>query len=162
VQKLKKLKLYLETSVWNFLFADDAPDKKALTEKLYSEIQSGKYSIFISEIVMREINNAEASKRKLLASEIVRFDPVVLMENSDSLELIQYYLENGLLTTKQSADLGHVAMATINEMDILVSWNMRHIVKRKTKVLVNALNQIRGYRTIEICTPEEVIDNDGD
>jgi hypothetical protein len=45
---MKRLKLYLETSVWNFLFADDAPDKKAATEKLFSEIENGKYAIFIS------------------------------------------------------------------------------------------------------------------
>lgn len=46
---MKKLRLYLETSVWNFLFADDATEKKTATEKLFSEIGSGKYSIFISK-----------------------------------------------------------------------------------------------------------------
>lgn len=111
---------------------------------------------------MREINDADVSKRKRLVSEIVKYEPVVLDEDSEVLDLVQYYIDNQLLTEKHSADIGHVAVATINEIDILVSWNMRHIVKRKTKVVVNALNQIRGYRPIEICTPEEVIDNDND
>ncbi len=159
---MKKLRLYLETSVWNFLFADDAPEKKTATEKLFSEVESGKHLIFISEIVMREINDADVSKRKRLVSEIIKYEPVVLDEDSEVLALVQYYLDNQLLTEKQSADIGHVAVVTTNEIDILVSWNMRHIVKRKTKVMVNALNQIRGYRPIEICTPEEVIENDND
>ena len=83
-------------------------------------------------------------------------------EDSEITDLVQYYLSNNLLTENQLADIGHVAMATANEMDILVSWNMRHIVKRNTKVIVNALNQMRGYRSIDIYTPEEVIENDAD
>jgi len=159
---LKKLRLYLETSVWNFLFADDAPYKKEATEKLFSEIEQGEYSIFISDIVLREINNASDLKRKKLVDKIVKYSPVALDEDAEVANLVQYYLENGLLTEKQSADISHLSVATVNEIDVLVSWNMRHIVKRKTKILVNALNQIRGYRPIEICTPEEVIDYDTD
>jgi hypothetical protein len=48
---MRKPKLYLETSVWNFLFADDAPEKKKATEKFFSEVKAGKYEIFISETV---------------------------------------------------------------------------------------------------------------
>lgn len=159
---MKQLKLYLETSVWNFLFADDAPDKKEATEKLFSEIAQGRHLIFISEIVLREINNAGSEKRKMLVNKIVEFDPVVFDENYESSNLVRFYLDNGLLSERQSADISHLAVAAVNEIDVLVSWNMRHIVKRKTRVLVNALNQIRGYRSIEICTPEEVIEYDAD
>jgi hypothetical protein len=92
----------------------------------------------------------------------MKYHPAVLEEDNEVLELVRHYLANEMLTEKQLADMGHAAVASINEMDILVSCNMRHIVKRKTKVMVNALNQIRGYRPIEICTPEEVIENDND
>ena len=136
--------------------------QKTATEKLFSEIENGKYAIFVSEIVMREIYDAEISIRTKLVNQIIRYQPVVLEEDSEVLELVQHYLANQLLSDRQLADMGHAAVASINEMDILVSWNMRHIVKRKTKVMVNALNQIRGYRPIEICTPEEVIENDND
>ncbi|MEW5947577.1 MAG: hypothetical protein AB1742_15415 [bacterium] len=52
---MKKLKLYIETSVWNFLFADDAPEEKAVTERLFKDVEAGKYDIFISETVNVEI-----------------------------------------------------------------------------------------------------------
>lgn len=84
---MKQLKLYLETSVWNFLFADDAPDKTEATEKLFSEIAQGRHLIFISEIVLREINNARSEKRKMLVNKIVEFDPVVFDENYESSNL---------------------------------------------------------------------------
>lgn len=155
---MKKLKLYIETSVWNFLFADEAPEKKKATEALFKEIEEGKYSLFISEIVVNEINKAPIDKQELLAGEIHKYKPVVLEDSDESQELVSYYLRNGLLTENQMADLGHVAIATVNEMDILASWNMRHIVKRRTRTMVNALNQLRGYRTLDICTPEEAIE----
>lgn len=159
---MKRQRLYLETSIWNFLFADDAPDKKAITEKLFSEISQGKYSIYISELVMKEVNNAGEIKRRKLVGEIIKYDPIMLDDNLETADLVRFYLANNLLTENQLADVEHLAVATINEMDILVSWNMRHIVKRNTKIVVNALNQIKGYKPMDICTPEEVIENDDD
>lgn len=45
-------------------------------------------------------------------------------------------------------------------MDVVVSWNMKHIVKLKTRMEINGINKIYGYKEIELCTPEEVIDNE--
>lgn len=155
---MKRLKLYLETSVWNFLLADDAPDKRAATELLFREIESGKYSIFVSNVVTQEIRRAPLQKKQLLAGILERYKPIFLEDSEEARVLVSRYIQNGLLTPNHTADLTHVAMATINEMDMLVSWNMRHIVKHRTRTLVNAVNQIHGYRTIDICTPEEVVD----
>lgn len=58
----KRLKLYFDTSVFNFAFADDAPDKKAMTLKLIEEIKAGKYEVYISTIVLREIKEAPTEK----------------------------------------------------------------------------------------------------
>jgi len=52
------LKLYLETSVWNFLFADDAPEKRDITKAFFLEVEAGRYDIFVSEVVMAEIEDA--------------------------------------------------------------------------------------------------------
>jgi hypothetical protein len=43
-------------------------------------------------------------------------------------------------------------------MDAIISWNFRHIVKLKTKVEVNGVNKLLGYKEVEICSPEEVIE----
>jgi len=84
---MKKLKLYLETTIWNFLFADDAPEKKRITEQLFREIAGGKYEIFISELVTAEINDAPVNKRDKLREKIQLYDPKELTSNQDVEEL---------------------------------------------------------------------------
>ena len=58
----KKLTLYFDTSIINFAFSDDAPDKKTRTLKLIEEIRAGRYEVFISDIVLREILEAPDTK----------------------------------------------------------------------------------------------------
>ena len=52
---MKKLNLYIETSVWNFIFADDAPEKQAQTKEFFKEVKNGIHKIFISPLVISEI-----------------------------------------------------------------------------------------------------------
>lgn len=157
---MKKLKLYIETSVWDFLFAEDAPEKRYITRRLFKEISSGRYEVFISEVVVREIEKAPGETRERLAGVIEKYQPFMLDDSVESRELVYNYVKNGLLSDEQYSDLLHVAVSTTNEMDILVSWNMKHIVKMKTKTLVNKINHYCGYRGIEICTPNEVLEYD--
>ncbi|MEW5946737.1 MAG: hypothetical protein AB1742_11110 [bacterium] len=157
---MKKLKLYVETSVWNFLFAEDAPDKRALTERLFEEIETGKYDIFISDVVEKELGNAPEEVENRLVGALKKYRPKMLEYSEESRGLVYYYIGNGLLSEEQLADLSHVALATENEIDILVSWNLKHIVRMKTKTMVNELNHLRGLRGIEICTPKEVLEYD--
>jgi len=63
-----------------------------------------------------------------------------------------------IIPEKYRADALHIAFATFYEMDVLVSYNLRHIVKLKTRRLVNYINLLEGYRNLEIGTPEEVIE----
>ena len=67
------------------------------------------------------------------------------------------YAEAGLVPDKAYRDLVHVAAATVNNMDFLISWNLSHIVRAKTIVEVNAINILEGYRDIKICTVLEVL-----
>ena len=108
---MRKPKLYLETSVWNFLFADDAPDKKKATETFFDEIEAGKFDIFISETVRAEIYNAPLSKQKMLDGAIDKYKPVELELDEDVRQLAQLYLDNGVLT----AVIRRARKATIRE-----------------------------------------------
>lgn len=153
---MKKLKLYIETSVWNFLLAYDAPDKMRDTVRFFEEIQSGDYELFVSEMVMTEIRRApETTKNKLLAK-ISEFEPEELEVTPEIRRLAAKYAEAGFLTGKAYEDLVHAAVATVNNMDFLVSWNLKHIVKVKTIVEINTVNVIEGYRELKICTVLEV------
>jgi hypothetical protein len=61
-----KPRLYLETSVWNFVFADDAPEKKHITLTFFDKVKEDEYEIFISDTVIQEIERADESKKRLL------------------------------------------------------------------------------------------------
>lgn len=155
---MKKLKLYVETSVWSFLFADDAPEKKATTEKFFREVETGKYEIFISETVRAEFRAASDAKRKMLYGVVKRHDPVMLEADEEVRGLAEVYVRNDVLSRKHFRDLLHLAYASAHGMKALISWNQKHIVKMRTYDLVNAINRIQGYHEIQICTPQEVIE----
>ena len=63
---MRKLKLYIDTSVWNFYFADDAPEKRDVTKDFIDLVREEQYEVFISEVVVKEINNAPVPKRDQL------------------------------------------------------------------------------------------------
>jgi len=157
---VKKLKLYIETSVWNFLIADDAPEKRVITERFFRDEEIRKFDLYVSEIVLAEINDAPEPKRDILLKKIGRYNPEILYMNPDVNAVAEEYLKNGLLTEKHIDDIYHLAYATVNGLDILLSWNMRHLVKRRTQLIVELTNKALGYRELEVWTPEELMEDD--
>ena len=155
---MRKLKLYIETSVWGFLLTNDAPEKKAATKKFFDEVESGKYEIFISEIVKAEIRDAPDARKNLLFQLIEKYKPAVLEEDNEVFQLVEIYVRNGVLTRLHIDDLTHLAYASVNGMNALVSWNLAHLVKMKTQDLGNSTNLTLGYHAIQIRTPQEVIE----
>jgi len=88
---MKKPQLYLETSVWNFYFADDAPEKKEITLIFFDKIKRGEYEIFISDIVVEEIGKADDNKKKMLLNIIVEYNPHRLIVDEEVAELTKIY-----------------------------------------------------------------------
>jgi len=76
---MKSLKLYLETSSWNFYYADDAPEKKAITREFFDALPDNHYDIYISDVVLKEINKASENKAEQLKSLIKQCQPTTLM-----------------------------------------------------------------------------------
>ena len=80
-------------------------------------------------------------------------------DHRKSLEgLAEAYVRHGVVTAGHLTDAQHVAVATVGELDVLVSWNYRHLVNRRRREAFNGVNAIQGYRTIDIVTPPEVFD----
>ena len=159
---MNKLKLYIETSVWGFLLADDDPEKKYETEQFFGEIESGKHEIFISGVVKEEIRSASDEKRRMLYRLVEKYDPILLEEDEEARHLADMYVENGVLSKKHFNDLLHLAYASVNGMNALISWNQSHLVKMKTHDLGNATNRKFGYHDIQIRTPKEMIEIEED
>ena len=156
----KKLKLYFDTSVFNFAFADDTPDRKTITLKLIDDVKTNKYDVYISEVVLREIREAQREKARKLMNLINEIQPFELKFDSECYELAYEYVKRGIIPNKYEDDAFHIAVASVNDLDAIISWNFKHIVKLKTKKEVSGTNLLMGYKEIEIYSPMEVIEND--
>jgi hypothetical protein len=153
-------KVYLETSVFNFVFADDAPDKRRDTLKLFEEIREGKYVPYTSEYVTDELNAAPEEKRLKMLRLIADYNIILIGTSDEAVRLADTYVSEGIIPQKYTADALHIAIATIMDMDFIVSLNFKHIVKRKTILLTEVINAREGYKRIGIFSPAEVIENE--
>lgn len=145
----RKLKLYLDTSVPSAYLDFDKPERQRETKDFWDRINQ--YEVYISDFVIKEIEKTKNQKRKEKLLEIVKTFRVLNGESDEIKELIQEYVANKAIDIVEDAI--HVAIAVVNEIGILVSWNYKHLVNLKTKREVNAINISNGYNPIEIVDP---------
>ncbi|MDD2716134.1 MAG: type II toxin-antitoxin system VapC family toxin [Candidatus Wallbacteria bacterium] len=151
-----KLKLYLDTSVWNFFFADDSPDKMEITKRFFKNIQN--FDIFISSVVIEEIEQSPNEKKLLLEELIKKHQPSILEINSEIRRLAKLYVAKGIIPAKSINDAIHIACSTYFGIDVLLSWNYKHLANIFKKRKVSISNLEEGYlKPLEITTPMEVI-----
>jgi len=156
-----KLRLYLETSVWNFYFADDAPEKRDVTKEFFENIKQGKYEIFISQTVLNEIDKADEPKKNQLMQLIKEYQPQGLDITSEVTDLSKAYISQWIIPEAKVEDALHVAISTVYEMDALISWNNRHLANLYKMEKINSVNLKEGYtKHLEIITPMEVISDE--
>lgn len=125
---MRKLSIYVETSVWSHAFADDAPESRDATLEFLEAARQGKYDLFVSEIVLAEIAQASHELAARLRQLLEELDPVFLEFDEDMDRLAQEFLQRGALPRSRIEDAQHVAVAVVSELDALVSWNYRHLV----------------------------------
>ena len=157
--KMKKLKIYLDTSIINFLFADDAPEYQSVTIDFF-ENYLNEYDVFISEIVYLEINKTnDIKKRDRLFEAIKKYDLEVYEPVNDEIEdLARMYIDEGIIPEMKFEDALHIAYSTYFEFDILLSWNFRHLANIKKQVQVNSVNKTQGFfKDLNLFNPMEVI-----
>ena len=158
---MKKLKIYLDTSVINFLFADDVPELKKVTEEFFGLVKAGKdFDVYISDVVINEISKTnDAVKRHKLLSIIEGYKIIKLPGDKDAeiSKLAEIYLDKGIIPKVKIEDALHIAYAVVFEMDVLLSWNFKHLANIKKEKYVLLANMENGYNyPIRIVTPMEV------
>jgi len=151
-------KIYLETTVFNFYFADDAPDKRADTLLLFKEIAQGKYEPYTSDHVVEELLEASEPKQSQMLDLIRQHNVVVLPESSEANRLADLYVAEGIIPKKYATDAIHIAVTTVNGLDFIVSYNFKHIVKMKTVTMTEVVNLRERYHRIGIYSPTEVVE----
>ena len=156
---MRILKIYLETTMFNYYF-DVERDAHADTVKLFNEIKAGKYNAFTSIYVIQELENAPEEKRTKMISIIKEYDIKILDISSEAEKLADIYVSEGIIPKKYQTDGIHIAIATVHDLDMILSLNFRHIVKKKTIEMTELVNVREGYRKVQIYTPMEVVENE--
>lgn len=155
---MRKLKLYLDTSVISHLFADDTPEKMQDTNRLWDELIDGKYDVCISALVVGEIKNCPEPKRSQLLQKLDEVQSQTLEQTDEIVQLAEAYVKNGVLTEKSLDDCMHIAYAVVNNCDFIVSWNFKHLVNISTINKVKIVNAIYHYKEMSIIPPTMLIE----
>ena len=148
---MKKLRVYIENSVIGGYFEDIF---KEPTKKLFELFRQGTYTAVISAHTLYELDKGAPSnvKENLRTINYEAHNVSEVMLN-----LAQKYMKEKIVSSKYYDDALHIAIATILNVDVLVSWNFKHIVNLNKIKLFNSVNLREGYAILDIRTPQEVI-----
>ena len=156
---MRKPKIYLDTSVISHLEQEDAPDKMADTLKLWEDFKQNKYDVYVSGVTIIEVDSCRESKRSNMFKHLYDIPFMELDETETARELAREYINLGILTQKSYDDCLHIAIATINGIDIITSWNFKHMVKYKTIEGIRKANAENGYyKIIDIIQPSLLLE----
>jgi len=156
---MRKLSVYVETSVWSQAFAEDAPEIRKATEEFMGQSRKGIFDLFVSDVVMDEIKRAPANLVHSLLGLVAELDPVLLKLDESSLLLSQEFMNSGAVPPSKVDDARHVAIAMVNDLDVLVSWNYKHLVNIKRREIFHHVGAMNGYyKPLQIVSPPEVSD----
>lgn len=149
---MKIQRVYVDTSVIGGCFDEEfAPWSNGLME----DFRLGHFDAVTSEVVAAEVEPAPGHVKSKY-EELKSFGLEVVEITSEVVELADNYQRRQILSPGYREDGLHIALATLHEVDILTSWNFKHIVHFENIRKFNAVNQEFGYKTIEIRTPREV------
>jgi predicted nucleic acid-binding protein len=154
---MKKLKLYLDTSIISHLDQEDAPDKVKETRLLWDRIKAGDYEAVISDVDTLEIGKCDDKKRLVLYDYLGQIQYTLVKTSVEAGKIAEQIIALGILKETSLEDCQHIANAIVSGCDAIVSWNFKHIVNPKTQAGVKALTLLDGYDDLLIYTPTFLI-----
>ncbi len=151
------MKIYVDTSVIGGCFDDEFSE---WSNQLFDAFEGGIELLILSDLTLQELEFAREEVRNKV-SKIPKTNLIHIGINDEAIQLAETYIAEGALTKKSYNDALHIALGTINNVDVLASWNFKHIVNLERIRLYNSINLRHGYKMIEIRTPREIIKNKG-
>ena len=146
-------RVYIDTSMIGGCFDEEF---KEYSLQLFDEFISGRKKIVISDVLLFELEEAPQQVKSALTR--VPSDNIEYVSlNEESITLANAYLKEGVVAESSLSDARHMAIATVERVDILVNWNYKHIVNINRIRLLNSVNLKLGYPVIEIRSPREVL-----
>lgn len=151
-----RFRIYADTSVLGGCEDEEFAEHSV---RLLESFVQGERVLVLSSLTVQELVAAPAEVRRRLAS-VPEAHIETLQLDAEARELAEAYLAAGVLTANMRADAQHIAIATVARVDVLVSWNFKHIVNLRRIHGYNSVNLRLGYPMIEIRTPREVMSDE--
>ncbi len=151
--KREPIRIYADTSVFGGAFDEEFSKP---SQQFFRQVLEGRFRLVLSPLVQDELAAAPEQVQRLL-DEITGGADLVRI-TAEATRLQAAYLSSGILTDKSSDDALHVAIATVSECSVIVSWNFKHIVHFDKIPLYNTVNRQNEFTEIAICSPREVIE----
>lgn len=156
-----KPKIYIETSVVSYLVARTSKNiviaaHQASTSDFWEKL--GDYDAYISDIVIQEASKGDETQARQRCQRIEEFP--VLRIDDEVKELARQFLALRIIPEKCPEDALHIAVATYNGMDVIVTWNFKHINNPFIRSRIRQVVEEYGWRCPEICSPEEFLGNE--
>ena len=148
--------IYLDTSVFGGYYDSEFEED---TQILFEKIYLGQFKVVYSSTTEDELLEAPEKVKQLLPNLPDTIKTRIEL-TEEAVKLADTYLAENVVGKTSRSDCFHIAMATIYKVDILVSWNFKHIVNVKRIRGYNAVNLKLGYNTIDIRSPKEIIYNE--
>lgn len=155
-----KSRVYIETSIPSYLTARPSNDIRAMANQNSTiewwENRRLDFDVFISEFVLAESSQGhpEAAERRINA-----ISGILELEVTEEVKILaKALIEEGPLPEKSEIDAYHIAVATVNGMDYLLTWNCTHIANAVMRPKVESVCRLHGFEPPIICTPQELME----
>ncbi len=153
-------KVYLETTVVSYLVSRPSRDLRIAAHQQATQDwwrdRRGAFDLYASQLVVQEAGRGDAGAAKERLG-ILGTIPL-LSVTDEALALAETIVRQGLVPKAVAEDAAHIAVATVNAADYLLTWNLKHIANAAVRNRVEALCRAEGYEPATICTPEELME----
>ena len=154
-----KHKVYLETTIPSYLTSWLSRDlviaaHQQITREWWQN--RNRFDLFISQVVMREVSDGDS---QIAAKRLEVLENIPVLEvTKEAIELAQKLVDRGPIPEKAAVDALHIAIAVVNGMDYLLTWNCSHIANASMRTKIDHVCRSSGYEPPVICTPEELME----
>ena len=149
-------RFYFDTSVFGGMFDAEFEEESTL---LFEKVKLGLITCVYSELTEAELADAPFKVRQFF-SNIVAQQKQLVKITPDALKLAKTYIDEKVVGQTSLDDCIHIAVATLSKVDMLVSWNFKHIVNVYRIRGYNSVNLRLGYPTLEIRSPKDIVGNE--
>ena len=153
-----KQRIYLDTSVFGGYYDDEF---EKFTKPLFDRIINNNYILLFSTVTQDELENAPKAVKELVLHLKAGFTEFLEL-TGEAVDLAMEYIAEKVVGKTSFTDCLHIALATINHADFLISWNFKHIVNIQRIMGYNSVNIRKGYKQLEIRSPRDLMTYEDD